>query len=326
MLTTVMYHYVRPRPGPGEVRLHIRTLEEFEGQLEYIGRRYRVVSPAEVLAAMQGDHPLPPEACLLTFDDGLRDHLTHVMPRLADRGWSGLFFVTTAPVLERRALDVHKIHFILAASPAPERLSDELLARLAPFRAAHSIPSDEELLARFGSPNRFDSPSVTFFKRLLQRGLPEPVRSAIVADLFHRLVTTDERAFVEQLYLDRADLTVMESAGMMIGGHGSTHSWMSTLSPEALQEEIVASAALVTSVHRGPWAMSYPYGESVPGAEVPLREAGCVVAFTASPVREDSAFPYRLPRHDTNDLPLTAPERRRRPPHRATSAAGPLRS
>src|SRR5262245_9080902 len=43
---------------------------------------YRVVSVDDVLAAHRGKRPLPPQAVLLTFDDGYRSFYTHVYPLL----------------------------------------------------------------------------------------------------------------------------------------------------------------------------------------------------------------------------------------------------
>ena len=77
-------------------------MEEFDGQLDYITRHYRVCDTRAVLAAARGEGPLPPNACLLTFDDGLLDHFTTVFPRLVERGLPGSFYVPVAAVESRR--------------------------------------------------------------------------------------------------------------------------------------------------------------------------------------------------------------------------------
>ena len=118
-LTIVMYHYVRDRARTRYPGLKVRSVEEFEGQLDYITRHYHVCGMEEVRAAARGDHGLPPNACLLTFDDGLRDHFTTVFPRLLERGLPGCFYPPVAAVEARRVLDTHKIQIILAAAPEP---------------------------------------------------------------------------------------------------------------------------------------------------------------------------------------------------------------
>ena len=42
---------------------------------------------------------------------------------------SGTFFIPTLPVSDHLILDVNKIHFILACSPSPEIIIDEIESR-----------------------------------------------------------------------------------------------------------------------------------------------------------------------------------------------------
>ena len=120
-LTVVMYHYVRDRARNRYPGLKVRSVEEFDGQLDYITRHYRVCDTRAVLAAARGEGPLPPNACLLTFDDGLLDHFTTVFPRLVERGLPGSFYVPVAAVESRRGLGTHKNQIVLAAPPHPAR-------------------------------------------------------------------------------------------------------------------------------------------------------------------------------------------------------------
>lgn len=321
MLTAVMYHYVRPRPHEGQPRLHARWLDEFEAQLAYLTRHYRVISPAELIGWVREGMRPPPNACCLTFDDGFKDHIQHVVPRLADRGLEGAFFVPSR-VHEGRVLDVHKIHFILARVPDLDRLADHVFRALCSHRQTWGLPSEAELRARYAEPGRFDSASVILVKRLLQRGLPAPVRSAIVGDLFREHVTADEAAFAEQLYLSPADLRAMLEAGMEIGGHGATHQWLDILTEEEQRAEITESYGFLSGVlGRAPkdWMFSYPYGEGTAVSRDRLAEAGCAVAFTTRPgTARTLRDPLSLPRLDTNDLPV-GPEGERAHPRRLRS-------
>ena len=59
------------------------TLRNLAVQLDWLRQNgYRVVSVDDVVAAQQGQRPLPPKAVLLTFDDGYRSFYTHVYPLL----------------------------------------------------------------------------------------------------------------------------------------------------------------------------------------------------------------------------------------------------
>src|SRR5712692_9309171 len=113
-LTIVMYHYVRDGVYMRYPGLKSRSVEEFDGQLDYLTRHYHICGTRDVLAAALGERLLPPNACLLTFDDGLLDHFTVVFPRLVERGLSGSFYAPVAAIEGRRVLDTHKIQIVLA--------------------------------------------------------------------------------------------------------------------------------------------------------------------------------------------------------------------
>ena len=135
-----------------------RSVEEFEGQLDYIMRHYRVVSTRDVAAAARGDRALPPMACLLTFDDGFVDHFTTVLPRLLERGLTGSFYAPVAPIEERRVLDTHKIQIVLAAAPDAARLVRRVLELVDGFRDRCELPEVDALYRQHAQASRFDKP------------------------------------------------------------------------------------------------------------------------------------------------------------------------
>src|SRR5260221_7782207 len=115
-LTVWMYHYVRDPGDTAEAGSGIPGLPtaRFAAQLDEMAQHNHMVSWAEVRAAIQTGQPLPPDATLLTFDDGLRDHYLNVFPLLKARGLSGTFFVLARPPAAGLVLG-HKIHYLLVA-------------------------------------------------------------------------------------------------------------------------------------------------------------------------------------------------------------------
>lgn len=297
-LTAVMYHYVRPLEHSRYPRIRGRRLAEFRSQLDHLMARYRLVGVEDVLAAVRGEHRLPPDAALLTFDDGFADHYAHVFPLLADRGVQGAFFPPARAVLDRVLLDVHRIHFVLASAPDPEVL-----------RRAVDEELDEpgDWWQRYGRASRFDPAEVVYVKRLLQVGLPRAVRSRIAARLFARFVSVDETAFAEELYLSLDQLRLMRSCGMEVGGHGDAHDWLGSLTADDQRREVDRSLDLLRAVGvpDDGWTMAYPYGDWDARVLDLLAQRGCALGLT-SEVRVadlDADPPLLLPRLDTNDLP-----------------------
>ncbi len=303
-VTIVMYHYVRDLARSAFPHIKGLTVEGFGHQLDYIGRFYEVIRMEDLMEAVAEGSDLPPNALLLTFDDGFRDHHETVTPMLEARGWQGSFFPCTLPLAEGRVLDVHKIHFVLASVDDAGPLLSELVAMLREEVGEGSAPVR---LPAVDEVHRYDQASVTTFKRLLQRELPHPLRSRMVDRFFRRHVTEDEHAFAAELYASADELREMRAKGMYIGCHGHTHVWLDRLESDDLETELSRSLTFLTEAGLGgqPWVMCYPYGGYRQALAPVMRRHGCALGLLASPEIADLASddPLELPRLDTNDLP-----------------------
>jgi peptidoglycan/xylan/chitin deacetylase (PgdA/CDA1 family) len=291
-----MYHYVREGAA-----VPARTTGEFERQLDHFAREYTVVGCADVLAGR-----LPDDACLLTFDDGLVEHAEYVAPALERRGFTGCFCPAGRSTLERRPLDAQKTQFLLAASRDHTALGRRVLDLVAAARTEFDLPTEAELRRRNTPAHAYDRPETVLVKRLLQDGLPDPLRSRILDELFADLVDDDEGAFAERVYLTLDDLRSLRRSGMTVAAHGYEHRRLGLLDEEAQQLEIARSRELLAAIageEPSGWAFCYPYGSRDSTSARLLAEAGCALAFTTDPRRvapDDDLL--ELPRLDTNDV------------------------
>jgi peptidoglycan/xylan/chitin deacetylase (PgdA/CDA1 family) len=250
---------------------------------------------------------LPRNAVLLTFDDGYADHFLNVFPFLEERGLKACFFPPGQCVLEHRVLDVNKIQFVLASFPNTWILLDEVFDALGEFRSEYGLKSREAYLLSITEKHRYDSREVTIFKRLLQRELPEMVRTEIVRRLFAEHVTADEEAFACELYMSIDQIADLHRSGMHVGSHGYSHSWLNHISSECQAVEIDRSLDFLRRVGVGTenWTMCYPFGGFNDSLIEALRIRHCRAGFTVEPRVADLNVDGRLtlPRIDTNDLP-----------------------
>ncbi|MBF0623615.1 MAG: polysaccharide deacetylase family protein [Magnetococcales bacterium] len=309
MLTTVMYHYVRDIPNSRWPRLKGLLPGDFAGQLDFIQRHYAVCSPDRVLAAAGGGEPLPTNACLLTFDDGLADHYHTVLPMLLERGLAAGFYPIGAAVDAAEVMNVHKAHFILDAEPDVGRLLAETWELVERCREQYDLPERAELQRRcITGAARFDDAETITLKRLLQQALPRPVARRCADELFRRHVTSDERGFAEELYLSPAQIREMAAAGMGIGGHGYRHEWLEDLPRREQVEDLERTRDFLHRIlGRGPedWILTYPFGSCNRHTfDLLERLPGCRLAFISSPgLEEDFSRRWTMRRLDTNDLP-----------------------
>jgi peptidoglycan/xylan/chitin deacetylase (PgdA/CDA1 family) len=303
-----MYHYVRPLEQTRYPEIKGLRVSEFRAQLAHIRRHYQPVTVRDVAYCLRCGQRLPPNAILLTFDDGYLDHYTYVFPLLHEAHIQGAFFPPVNPVRNGQLLDVNRIHFILASVENKQALVEGINRSLSDYGPAYGLKTAEQYWAEWGKASRFDTAQVMYIKYMLQVALPEAIRTEITERLFHRFVTSDEVAFAREVYMDTDQLRMMQRCDMYIGSHGVTHRWLNSLSPQAQREEIEGSLAFLREVGSPTadyWVMCYPYGASDESLRDLLKEYHCALGLTtqvgvADLERNDALL---LPRRDTNDLP-----------------------
>ena len=278
-----MYHYVRD-----DARVHARTIAELEAELDHVAEHYTPVRLEDVVHGTW-----PDDACLLTFDDGLVEHLAVVAPALEQRGLTGVFCPPGRAIVERRPLDVQRTQFLLAATPDHEALGRRIL---------DAADDPDRLWAENTPPHRYDRPSTVFVKRALQEGLPDGRREELLAELFREHVTDDDEAFADSLYLTLDGCRELVRRGHEVIGHGWEHRRLGLLDEQAQRDELERTRGFVEDVG-GTWALCYPYGSRNETTLRLLGELGCAAGLTTDPRRATKDDPLlELPRIDTNDL------------------------
>jgi peptidoglycan/xylan/chitin deacetylase (PgdA/CDA1 family) len=304
-LAIVMYHYVRPildsaYPGIKGLEVH-----GFRRQLDHLEANYVIVSADDLLAAVKRERPLPERACLLTFDDGYRDHVDYVLPELLKRKLKGCFFPVVKPVVDQEMLDVNRVHFILASEPDVAALVDEL----------HALCIEHGILQqtydadwhRLAHASRYDPREIVFIKRMLQHALPEKLRNMIAAELFRRHVSKDEKQFAAELYISKDDAKLLVASGMHVGNHTYSHRWLDREPEQNQEREIDEALAFLATIGAttSDWMMCYPYGGYNETTLSVLARKNCPLGLTTKIRQANLAVddPLELPRFDTNDFP-----------------------
>lgn len=298
-LTVMMYHYVRDPDDAAEGGSGIPGLsvQKFEAQLDELSRQYTFITWADVRAALLEAKSLPPSACLLTFDDGVRDHYFNVFRILHTRGLSGLFFVLARRGSERLIL-AHKIHFLLARLGLT-RLQEAIWENLNSYQRSRFTQAEEKYKLKY-APSSLDG-QINLLKAILQRDLSIEV-DPLLGILFEVYVGP-ELAIAHDYYLRPEQIREMSSGGMHFGGHSRSHPWFDWIDAEQRATEIHASANELRQIEPGPWAFAYPYGGLAEDAPHLFEVHGFVAAFTTqTQVRHPN--PYFIGRLDGEEILL----------------------
>jgi peptidoglycan/xylan/chitin deacetylase (PgdA/CDA1 family) len=293
-----MYHYVRDLPRTPYPRIKALLTDTFWRQVTALAQRYEIATLESALDYLQGAYEPDRDLCLLTFDDGLNDHFTTVMPILSDLGLPAVFFVSTA-CIDGRVAAVHQNHFVMAAL-GEERYCQAVLDRLAELRPGMSTAVPPETAQAF---YRWDSPAVASVKYLINVYLPLSLRDELIATLFIEHIG-DMASFAEQLYLSWDQTRQMQAAGMTIGGHAHDHVALAVIGAEGARHEATTCYRRLREELRPQhlWSFSYPYGSYDPSARCEVQRAGFGCSFTVESGENDAGQDlFAIRRIDANE-------------------------
>ncbi len=260
ILRVVMYHYVRDLPNTRYPGLKGMLLDDFREQVVQLSKQYEMASLESAVDFLSGEYRPRRDLCLLTFDDGLKEHYRAVLPILSERHIRGVFFLITSALEEHKVAAVHMNHFLMAA------LEFEEFSNLF-YRKAVELSADD-----FEVPNvnpetaartyTWDTPEVARFKYMLNFAMDPNLRDRALRDLFTTHIS-EEAAFAEELYLSWDEARQMQRAGMTMGGHTHMHMALSGLAPRDLVWDLETCTRLLRQklLAQAMWSFSYPFGK-----------------------------------------------------------------
>jgi carbamoyltransferase len=296
----VSYHYCHPRDGflRGTKSL---TPEQFDRQLRVLKQNFTCTTVGKL---MDPGSDLPETVAVVTFDDGFKDVAEYALPILRRWDVPATVYCNSAPIAERRLLDVHRVHLLQA------RLGTEVF-RAAFRRAVEEHPGlriepTEDLHLENLYP--YDDDATRQFKRLLNFDVPYPTVRTILGEIFEDSLGS-EREFVDHLYLSANDVRRCQDAGLEIGIHGDQHLTLSRLTEQEQRGEIEGSAAYFTQAF-GLEALhfSYPYGavgtwtDTTKSILQSLGFASAVTKIRTIVKPSDLAARWEIPRYDCRDV------------------------
>lgn len=316
MLDIIMYHYVRNNEEH-DFDCFARRWSEFEDQINFLAQRIDIVSPAdsEKIRYYLSHPDSASRGCLLTFDDGYKEHLD-CAKFLKSKNLSAFFFPSTSAI-RGDFLDVNSIHMLVGARGVDiEGVLSVIVSEIKRQNLSilsfdgNPISLDGYLAQHIASS--YDDRETILVKRLLQRDIVDlNSRKGLILhclDLFFRL---DRLAICDGYYLSIDDMREMRSDGMFFGSHCFSHNWLAGVSRDQQSYEITESFAELERLSlyspiTDPRVVCYPYGSY---DEVTLSVMAEQSVDYGLSTKEGPAFlgpdvgsAYRLSRWDTNSF------------------------
>ena len=235
--------------------------ERFRAHLEFLQRRYCVVSLAEAVDRLAERAPLERDFVAITFDDGYAGNYSVAWPILRSLGLTATIFVTTG-FIDGAPLWFHRVRDALATlnRRSPEELM-RIQQRIPALQITGTACNPEDLVARL---KRMTAEQRESMVTLLSEEAALPASSA-------QAMTWDQ-------------VRELSSAGIEIGCHTVSHPILSQLSPDRQEEEILtASRRLEQELGHRPRFFAFPNGSASDFDHVSLgilRDAGFRAAVT----------------------------------------------
>jgi peptidoglycan/xylan/chitin deacetylase (PgdA/CDA1 family) len=242
-LIILNYHRIgNARQTPYDSGLFSCTSEELSWQVEWLKRRFSIVTLDQALEIVHGESTPERNSVLLTFDDGYRDNYDQAFLALRKQQVSGTFFLPTAFVGTGLLPWWDQIAFIVKGSKKSRIILSYPEPRALTITGQHRARSIRSILDLFKSPKTTNA-------ELFISELAKACGSKRVTDERHRCFLTWDEA------------REMQRDGMCFGSHTHSHEILSKLPYERQVEELEASKAILDRELGGSTeTLAYPVG------------------------------------------------------------------
>ena len=309
----VTYHYIRPIKGSKFPRIKGLEFYDFKKQLDYLQSNHTILDYSSFIKILKTKKiQNNKKYCILTFDDGYKDHIKYVLPELKKRNLKGFFFPPSIIFSKKDLLDVNKVHFLLEKNINPDKIKKKIFQIIKNNKLFNKKRYSEKYISKiekkYVNKDRFDNKKISFLKFLFQTHFTEKQSNILIGQLFKIFLNIDQKKFFSELYMNKIDLKKMIKSGMYIGGHGYNHVRFKNLTKNKLDKEIKLTFKFLKSI-KAPtkdWIMCYPFGSYNNNSIKILKKKDSICAFTTNTglvdIKKDNYF--KLNRLDTNDIKI----------------------
>lgn len=261
----INFHYVGVKKMPFSGINGVST-EGFRNILVKLSKTHSFVSLKDIIDALQKGKKIKENACIITFDDGLRCQYENALSVLDEMNIPGVFFVLGSPYMHRKAANVHKLHWVRA------NLGDgKIMSFIDDFfdkgRIKIRLESVDVSVAQ--ESYRYDTLPVAKLKYFLNYMADAIFVEELLDSLFDYMGLI-EGDFADKFYMDR-DMVHNLAQRSMLGAHTVSHRPVAKMSLLEAEEELKKSKEILAEIGGCDIeAISYPLGN----ADAVSRESG----------------------------------------------------
>jgi peptidoglycan/xylan/chitin deacetylase (PgdA/CDA1 family) len=241
--------------------------EDFEKQIVYLSRMYRVISLSELGRALSRGTSLPAKTAVITFDDGYKDNYVLAYPVLKRHGVPATIFLATGHIDNGTPFWWDRVSYAMHHSNRED-------LDLAPFGACHFQSTTERWLAA----------------RAIREGLkdlPDSRKNSVIEELVGKLGVDMPHSLARDLFLSWDEIREMSQNGIDFGAHTVGHPTLVGMPLEQAAQEIAGSRTRIQQeIGRPAETFAYPDGRFsniTDGIKTILKENRFVCAVYGTP-------------------------------------------
>lgn len=254
MSKVVMYHYIRSFDKKLPY-FNFLDFSDFKKQTNYFAKKKGLIKITDNL-----DQNYNKNKYLLTFDDGLKDHL-QVARYLKKKNILGIFNIPGKQIENSDFLPIHKIHLIFGICN-----SEQIMDIFKKFNI--NINFKKDVFSIFDKQKNFlekknivtENNKKIYLKTLLNN--LDQKNPNIVKKIFDFCINKKEQKNIfKNFYLNSQDIKTVDRLGMKIGAHSYSHRVLSKLNYKQQKKDISKSIKILSNiVEKKIDYFCYPYG------------------------------------------------------------------
>jgi peptidoglycan/xylan/chitin deacetylase (PgdA/CDA1 family) len=272
------YHTISDQRLPHISNLYqIRTIKQFEQDLDYLCRHYQPVSIQELFDIVHNNKTITKPIFHLTFDDGLKELYTIVAPILERKGIPATIFINTEFVDNKALFYRYKVSLLI------EKMITQVASR-------------KELSAHLGMT---ESDTKGMKDRLLSLNHND---SAGMDEMAKRMgCDFDEFLETNQPYLTKSQIKELTEKGFSIGSHSLNHPYFKDIDLNEKKRQIKESFNyLEKELNIKDFYFSYPFSDDSVESDFFIwlfNSADCKLSFGISGLKHDCSkyHVHRIP-------------------------------
>ena len=223
MSKVIMYHYIRTF-NKSIPYLNFLHFNDFKKQINHFEKKNLFFKINDDLSENCDKNKI-----LLTFDDGLKEHLK-IANYLKKKNILGIFFIPTLQLKKFDFLSIHKIHLIFGKFNSTQLMNifEKFKIKVNFKKDIYSIFKNQKNF--LDKRNFISENNKKIFLKTLLNNLNQK-NPKLVKNIFNYCFDIkNQKKIFNNFYLSKEDIIIIDKLGMKIGGHGHEHKVLSKLS------------------------------------------------------------------------------------------------